>query len=105
FQRLNLRYYDTNPVGRLVTRVTSDVEVLNEVFSSGIVTIVADIFVIIWIVVFMFATNWKLASATIVVLPFLLWATAIFRRNVRSKYKDIRIQVAKMNTFLNEFIS
>ncbi|HYF03325.1 MAG TPA: ABC transporter ATP-binding protein, partial [Patescibacteria group bacterium] len=104
-QKLALRFYDTTPIGRLVTRVTNDVEVLNELFSSGVVMIVADVMLIIWIVIFMFMTSWKLAIATICVLPLLLIATAIFRKKVREAYRGIRTQVARMNSFLNEHIS
>jgi ATP-binding cassette subfamily B protein len=103
-QQLSLRFYDTTPVGRLVTRVTSDVEVLNEVFSSGLVMMVSNIFVIIWIVFFMFITSWQLALATIVVVPVLMVGTNMFRKAVRVQYQEIRKQVARMNAFLNEYI-
>ncbi|TAE27511.1 MAG: ABC transporter ATP-binding protein [Candidatus Kapaibacterium sp.] len=103
-QELSLRYYDTTPIGRLVTRVTNDVEVLNEVFSSGLVMMVANIFMIFWIIVMMFYTNWQLAIATIVVVPILLFGTNIFRKAVRREYRQIRQQVARMNAFLNEYI-
>src|SRR3954469_21181628 len=79
-QRLSLRFYDTNPIGRLVTRVTSDVEVPNEFFGSGLVMIAANIFIIIGIVVIMFAMSVKLSAVTLISLPILLWATSIFRK-------------------------
>jgi ATP-binding cassette subfamily B protein len=104
-QEISLRYFDTTPVGRLVTRVTNDVEVLNEVFSSGLVMMVANIFMIFWIVVMMFYTNWQLALATIGVVPALIYGTNIFRKAVRREYRQIRAQVARMNAFLNEYIS
>lgn len=104
-QKLSLRFYDTNPIGRLVTRVTSDVEILNEVFSSGLVIIISDILVIVGIVVYMFTISWQLSLVTIAILPLLLWATAVFRKKVRSNYREIRKQVARLNSFLNEFIS
>lgn len=104
-QILSLRFYDTTPIGRLVTRVTSDVEVLNEVLSSGIVMIITDIFVISWIMFFMFATNWQLAVLTIGIVPILLIATNIFRKAVRKQYREIRKQIARLNSFLNEYIS
>ena len=103
-QELSLRYYDTTPIGRLVTRVTNDVEVLNEVFSSGLVMMVANSFMIFWIIVMMFYTNWQLAIATIVVVPVLLYGTNIFRKAVRREYRQIRQQVGRMNAFLNEYI-
>jgi ATP-binding cassette, subfamily B, multidrug efflux pump len=104
-QELSLRYYDTTPVGRLVTRVTNDVEVLNEVFSSGLVMMISSIFVIFWIVIFMFKTSWELALATIVVVPILMIGTNIFRKAVRVQYQEIRTQVARMNAFMNEYIT
>jgi ATP-binding cassette, subfamily B, multidrug efflux pump len=104
-QELSMRYYDTTPIGRLVTRVTNDVEVLNEVFSSGLVMIIANIFMIFWIIVMMFRTNWELAIATIFVVPVLMYGTNIFRKAVRREYRDIRKQVARMNAFMNEYIT
>lgn len=104
-QKLSLRFYDTNPIGRLVTRVTSDVEILNEVFSSGLVVIISDILVIVGIVAFMFTISWELTLLTIAILPLLLIATALFRKKVRANYRDIRKQVARLNAFLNEYIS
>jgi ATP-binding cassette subfamily B protein len=104
-QRFSLRYYDTTPVGRLITRVTNDVEALNELFSSGVVLIIADALLIIAIVCFMLYTSWKLTIATIIVLPLLFIATTIFRRKVRVVYAQIRTQIARMNSFLNEYIT
>ncbi|MCU0427205.1 MAG: ABC transporter ATP-binding protein/permease [Candidatus Kapabacteria bacterium] len=104
-QEISMRYYDTTPIGRLVTRVTNDVEVLNEVFSSGLVMMVANVFMIFWIIVMMFYTNWQLALATIVVVPILLYGTNIFRKAVRREFRTIRTQVARMNAFLNEYIT
>lgn len=104
-QRFSLQYYDTTPVGRLITRVTNDVEALNELFSSGVVLIIADALLIIAIVCFMLLTSWKLTIATIAVLPLLFIATTIFRRKVRVVYAQIRTQIARMNSFLNEYIT
>lgn len=104
-QRLSLRFYDTNPVGRLVTRVTSDVEVLNEFFASGLVMIAANIFIIIWIIVLMFLMSVKLSLVTLISLPLLLWATSLFRRKVRTKYREIRTQLSRMNSFINENVT
>lgn len=104
-QEISMRYYDTTPIGRLVTRVTNDVEVLNEVFSSGLVMMVANVFMIFWIIIMMFYTNWQLALATIVVVPILLYGTNIFRKAVRREFRTIRTQVARMNAFLNEYIT
>jgi ATP-binding cassette subfamily B multidrug efflux pump len=104
-QTLSLRFYDKNPIGRLVTRLTSDIEVLNELFSSGIIMVFADIFVILSIFILMFLISWKLTLLVMCVFPFLLIATAIFRKKARESYRDIRLLVAKMNAFLNERIS
>lgn len=104
-QKLSLSYYDKNPVGRLVTRVTNDVEVLNQLFSSGLVMMLADIMLIFWIVGFMFYTNTELALLALTVLPLLLIVTTLFRKKVRVLFRDLRNEVSKMNSFLNEFIS
>lgn len=104
-QRLSLRFFDTNPVGRLITRVTSDVEVLNEFFTSGLVNIAANIFIILWIVVLMFLMSVKLSLITLVCLPFLLWATSIFRKKVRTMYREVRLQLSRMNAFINENVT
>ncbi len=104
-QAMSLRYFDKTPVGRLVTRVTNDVEALNELFSSGVVLIFSDVLVLAWILGFMFSINWQLALYTIMVVPFLLTAATIFRRKVRVVYSQIRVQVARMNSFLNEYVS
>lgn len=102
---LSQRYYDKTPLGRLITRVTNDVEALLDLFSSGVVMIVADILLITWIVVFMFLTSWKLTIATVMVLPILFIASSIFQRKVRLVYTKVRTEISKMNSFLNEFIS
>lgn len=104
-QRLSLRFFDRNPIGRLITRVTNDVEVLNELFSSGIVMVFSDLFIIVWIVAFMFFMNWQLALVTLSVIPFLVWGTALFRKKARETYRQVRIQVARMNAFMQEHIT
>ena len=104
-QKLALRYYDTTPVGRIVTRVTNDVETLNELFSQGIVNMIADVMTIVWILVFMLQTSVVLTGLTIIILPLLLIASFVFRARVRVVYAKIRTQVARMNTFMNEFVS
>jgi ATP-binding cassette subfamily B protein len=104
-QKLALRYYDTTPVGRVVTRVTNDVETLNELFSQGIVNMIADVMTIVWILVFMLQTSIVLTGLTIIILPLLLIASFVFRARVRVVYAKIRTQVSRMNTFMNEFVS
>ncbi len=104
-QRLSLRFYDTTPVGRLVTRVTSDIEVLNEFFASGLVMIAANIFIIVCIIIMMFVMSVKLSLITLISLPLLLWATSIFRKKVRVMYREVRTQLSKMNSFINEQVT
>ncbi len=104
-QRLGLAFYDRNPIGRLITRVTNDVEVLNEMFSSGIVMVFSDVFTIIGILYFMFTMNWKLALISLSVLPLLFYGTFLFRRKAREAYREVRIQIARINTFMQEHIT
>jgi ATP-binding cassette subfamily B protein len=104
-QRLSLSYYDRNPVGRLMTRLTSDVEVLNEMFTSGVVTIFGDVFTVGFIMAAMVVMDWRLALVTFSVLPFVFVAAWAFRRRVRDAYRDIRIRLARINAFLQERIS
>src|SRR5437667_608346 len=104
-QRLDLRYYDRNPVGRLMTRVTSDVDVLNDLFTSGVVTIFGDVFTLAGIMVVMLAMNWRLALVAFSVLPLIAFITQWFRRNVRESYRVVRAWIARINAFLQENIS
>ena len=104
-ETMALRFYDTTPVGRIVTRVTNDVEVLNELFSSGVVLMISDIMVIAWILTFMWNTSSTLTLLTIIILPFLLGASFIFRAKVRVVYNLIRRQVSRMNSFMNEYVT
>lgn len=102
---LNLKFYDKNPIGRLVTRVTSDVEVLYEVFSSGLVTAFGDILTLVWILYFMFTLDYQLTLVTLAVLPFLVYATSVFRKAVRNSYRKIRVLIASINTYIQEHIT
>jgi ATP-binding cassette subfamily B protein len=104
-QRLHLSFFDRNPVGRLVTRVTTDVDVLNELFASGLVAIFGDIFSLVSIMVVMLSINWKLALLTFSVLPFIGLVTALFRNAVRESYRRIRTAIARINAYLQEHIS
>lgn len=105
FQRLSIPFFDRNPVGRLMTRVTSDVETLNELFSSGVVTVFGDIFTLVAIGVSMLVIDWRLALAAFAVMPVMLGVTHVFRRRVRDTFRVIRVKVAAMNTFLQERLS
>ncbi len=104
-QRLDLRYYDRNPVGRLMTRVTSDVDVLNDLFTSGVVTIFGDVFTLAGIMSVMLAMNWRLALVAFSVLPLIVLITQWFRRNVRESYRVVRGWIARINAFLQENIT
>jgi len=104
-QRLSLRFFDTNPVGRLMTRVTNDVETLNELFTSGAVTVFGDLFTILFVVVAMFLLDWRLALVTLAVLPFVFIAAFFFRGRIRKASWEIRIRLARINAFLQERIS
>ncbi|HLF14733.1 MAG TPA: ABC transporter ATP-binding protein [Bacteroidota bacterium] len=104
-QKLGIRFFDKNPIGRLITRVTNDIEVLNEMFSSGIVMVFSDVFTIIGILYFMFAMNWKLALVSLSVLPLLFYGTFLFRKKAREAYRDVRVQIARINTFMQEHIT
>jgi ATP-binding cassette subfamily B protein len=104
-QRLHVAFFDKNPVGRLVTRVTTDVDALNEMFTSGVVSIFEDLFVLFGILGVMLCMNWQLALITFAVLPFIVVATKIFRDRVRDSYRRIRVAIARINSYLQEHIS
>jgi ATP-binding cassette, subfamily B, multidrug efflux pump len=104
-QRLHIAFFDKNPVGRLVTRVTTDVDALNEMFTSGVVSIFEDLFVLFGILGVMLCMNWKLALVTFAVIPFIVVATKIFRDRVRDSYRRIRVAIARINSYMQEHIS
>src|SRR5580698_7895785 len=104
-QRMHIGFYDKNPVGRLVTRVTTDVDAVNEMFTSGVVSIFEDVFVLAGIIAIMLHMNWKLALITFAVLPLIGIATKIFRDKVRDSYRRIRVAIARINAYLQEHVS
>ncbi len=104
-QRMDIAFFDKNPVGRLVTRVTTDVDALNEMFTSGVVSIVEDVFVLAAILGIMLWMNWRLALIAFLVLPLIVFATQIFRKAVRDSYRRIRVAIARINSFLQEHVS
>jgi ATP-binding cassette subfamily B protein len=104
-QGLGLRFFDRNPIGRLITRVTNDIEVLNEMFSSGIVMVFSDVFTIIGILYFMFSMNWQLALISLSVLPLLFYGTFLFRKKAREAYREVRLYIARINAFMQEHIT
>jgi ATP-binding cassette subfamily B protein len=101
-QRMDLRFYDRNPVGRLMTRITSDVETLNELFSSGVVAVFGDVFTLGFILAAMLYMDWKLALVTFSVLPFVALTAVLFRARIRTAYRDIRVRLARLNAYLHE---
>ncbi|HEX3534166.1 MAG TPA: ABC transporter ATP-binding protein [Gemmatimonadaceae bacterium] len=101
-QRLSISYFDRNPAGRLITRVTSDVETLNELFTSGVVAGFGDLFTLIAISVAMLIMDWRLAIASFAVIPFVILVSGLFRKGVRETYRDIRVRLARINSFLQE---
>ena len=104
-QHMHIGFYDKNPVGRLVTRVTSDVDALSEMFTSGVVAIFENVFVLVFIIAIMLRMKWWLALITFAVLPFIFWATMIFRKSVRDSYRRIRTAIARINSYLQEHVT
>src|SRR5450755_4308584 len=104
-QHIHVGFFDRNPVGRLVTRVTTDVDALNEMFTSGVVSIFEDVFVLAGIVGIMLCMNWKLALITFAAIPLIGIATRIFRDKVRDSYRRIRTAIARINAYLQEHVS
>lgn len=102
---LHVQFFDKNPIGRLITRTTSDVEALSELLSDGVVAIIGDLFRIIFILYFMFSMNWELSIVTIAVLPVLFYATFWFKEKVRVAFLKVRDQIANLNSFVQEHIN
>ena len=101
-QRLDLRFYDRNPVGRLMTRVTSDVDALNDMFTAGVVSIFGDVFTLVGIMVVLVGMDARLALITFSVLPLIVVVSQWFRRNVRESFRAVRLLLARINAFLQE---
>src|SRR3954464_15087630 len=104
-QHMHIGFFDKNPVGRLVTRVTTDVDALNEMFTAGVVSIFEDIFVLVGIGAVLLMMNARLALITLIVLPLIFWATMIFRKYARDSYRRIRTAIARINSYLQEHVS
>jgi ATP-binding cassette subfamily B multidrug efflux pump len=104
-QRLDVAYYDRNPVGRLMTRVTTDVDALNDLFTSGVVSVFGDIFTLAGIMIVLLVMDWRLALVAFSVLPLIVLITQWFRRNVRDSYRTVRAWIARINAFLQENIT
>lgn len=104
-QQMHVGFFDKNPVGRLVTRVTTDVDALNEMFTAGVVSIFEDVFVLGGIMFVMLRMNWWLALITFAVLPLIFWVTMKFRKSVRESYRRIRVAIARINAYLQEHVT
>ena len=104
-QRIDLQFYDRNPVGRLMTRVTTDVDVLNDLFTAGVVSIFGDVFTLLGIMIVLVMMDWRLALLAFSVLPLIVLVTQWFRKHVRESYRTVRIWIARINAFLQEHIT
>ncbi len=104
-QTLDVAYYDKNPVGRLVTRVTTDVDVLNDLFASGLVTIVGDILMLSFVIIAMLRLSPGMTGLMLAVMPLVVLVTIQFRRTASQSYRRIRIAIARINAYLQEHIA
>src|SRR5581483_4643633 len=104
-QRADIRYYDKNPVGRIMTRLTTDVDALNELFSSGVVSLCGDVFTIIAITIWMLSENWRLALVAFTIVPAFVSITVWFRKGAHDTYREVRVRIARINAFLQEHVT
>ncbi|MCK5782542.1 MAG: ABC transporter ATP-binding protein [Flavobacteriales bacterium] len=100
-----MQYYDKNPIGTLVTRVVSDIETISEIFGQGLLMIISDVMKMLVVLIIMFYVNWQLALIVITVLPILAYGTRIFQKNIKSAFQDVRNQVSRLNSFVQEHIT
>ena len=103
-QQLPLAFFDRQPIGRLVTRATTDVEALNELFTAGLVAVFGDLFLLFGIVSVLFLLNWHLALWTLAILPLLLLLTLWFKARARESFREVRVKIARINAFLQEYL-
>jgi ATP-binding cassette subfamily B protein len=104
-QTMRLKFFDKTPVGIITTRTINDIEAINNIFSEGLITIVADVLTLIFVIGFMVYINWKLALVCLTTFPIILWATYIFKEAVRVSFNEVRDKVAQLNSFVQEHIS
>ena len=102
---LHLQFFDRNPVGRLITRVTSDIESLNEMFTSGLVYLFGDLFLLVGIIVFMFTLDTRLTLVLLIVLPFIFYISVVFKTKVRVNYREVRLKISALNSYIQENIT
>jgi ATP-binding cassette subfamily B protein len=100
-----LSFFDGTPIGRLITRTTSDVEALSDVLSSGLIVAMGDLFKLVFIAYFMFTLSWQLAVVTLLVMPLMVWVTFWFRNHVRDQYRETRRQISRLNSFIQEHVT
>ncbi|MBC8511263.1 MAG: ABC transporter ATP-binding protein [Cryomorphaceae bacterium] len=101
---LKMKYFDNTPIGTLVTRAVSDIETIADIFSQGLLVIIAELLKLVVVVIMMFYTDWRLAIITMLTIPILLLATSWFKRNIKASFQDVREQVSQLNTFVQEHI-
>jgi len=101
---LKMKYFDTTPIGTLVTRAVSDIETIADIFSQGLLVIIAELLKLVVVVIMMFYTDWRLAIIAMLTIPVLLLATSWFKRNIKASFQDVREQVSQLNTFVQEHI-
>jgi ATP-binding cassette subfamily B protein len=104
-QSMRLQFFDKTPVGIITTRTINDIEAINNIFSEGLISIVADVMTLIFVIVFMLYSNWKLALVCLITFPIIIWATYIFKEKVRLSFNDVRDKVAQLNAFVQEHLS
>jgi ATP-binding cassette subfamily B protein len=104
-QRLSIQFYDRNPVGRLMTRLTTDVDALNEMFTAGVIAVFGDVAMVFFIVIWMFTVDWRLALVSFAILPLLAMLTTWFRLGARAGFRQVRVRIARINAFLQEHIT
>lgn len=104
-QQLKIQFYDRTPVGRIMTRLTTDVNVLNDLFTTGIITILSNTISLVYIAIWMFRVNWRLSLVTFAVLPLLAALTVLFQAGARSAFRKVRIQTARINAFMHEHLT
>lgn len=103
--RFKMSWFNNTPIGTTVTRVTSDIDTVADVFSEGMLTIIGDILKLLFVIIWMFVLNWKLTLLTLIPIPLLLIATRIFQRSIKKSFQSVRVQVAQLNAFVQEHVT
>ncbi len=103
--RFRLKFFDRTPIGTLVTRTVSDIETISDVFAHGIIVIIGDVLQLVVVIAFMFATDWRLTLISLIPVPLLIIATAIFKRVIKTAFQEVRTHVARLNAFVQEHVT